>query len=134
MVFLPSPTASNLPPTAAAPPPAGVQQQFLPGPGSVACGQAWSNTTAGGAAASAPTPAVVDCGAFTIASISFAFYGNPQGSCWAATKGACNAANAQSFVQSSCVGKAFCIIVRRRLFPCHAYAASSLFCLQCRLS
>lgn len=55
------------------PPPVAVNPQFLPVPGGSVCAQAWSNGTR-------PTsPALVDCGAFTIASIRTVFYGNPTG-------------------------------------------------------
>ena len=97
----------DLPQLASAPaPPAGVQQQFLPAPGSLACGQAWSNYT------TSPSPAIVDCGAFTVASIAFVLYGNPTGNCWAGAAGPCNSATAQAFVTGACVGRRFCYVVR----------------------
>lgn len=126
------------PPTPAAPPPPpGITQQYLPGPGALACGQAWSNTTVNGAATStSPTPAIVDCGAFTIASINFVYYGNPTGSCWAATRGSCNSATAQGYVTTTCVGRQYCYVVRCVapaliylsfvFFPTQSYAFSSL--------
>lgn len=92
-------------------PPAGVTQPFLPAAGSLACGQAWSNTSR-----VSPTvqPALVDCGAFAIASINFAYYGNPQGSCWAATRGSCDG-NVVAAVAAACVGRAYCSVVREHI-------------------
>lgn len=72
----------------------------------MACGQAWSNFS------SSPSPAIVDCGALTITAVIFAYYGNPQGSCWAATRGTCNSGTALATITTACVGRSFCIVVR----------------------
>lgn len=57
---------------------------------------------------------MVDCGAFTIASINFAYFGNPTGSCWAgAERGSCDGPGAAAAVRAQCLGRRFCAVVRR---------------------
>lgn len=59
---------------AAAPPAA--PTALLPAPGAVACGQAWTNWSY---PVTGSVPAVLDCGAFAILSIKYAYFGNPTG-------------------------------------------------------
>jgi hypothetical protein len=46
----------------------------------------------------------------TIASVTFASYGNPAGTCGAYKIGTCNAATSASVVKSACVGKSSCVV------------------------
>jgi hypothetical protein len=46
----------------------------------------------------------------TIATVSFASYGTPSGSCGAFTAGTCNASTSMSAVSSACIGKSTCSV------------------------
>lgn len=121
-------TLNNTPPPSlppAPPPPVAVSVQYLPAPGSLACGQALSTGVPGVGV----RPAIVDCGAFTIASINFAYYGNPQGTCWAASPGSCDSSTVLSRVQQACVGKSYCSVARRP--TCPARPARPTYSLGC---
>ena len=79
---------------------------LMPPSGAALCtAQAW-------ASGSQTRPVALDCGegGGTLASISFASYGQPSGNCGNYSRGACHAPSSQAVVEGLCLGRASCVI------------------------